>query len=547
MSPSALLTALMALPLTGSLLTIIFVRIPRAPARLRSLAGLPTVIGAAIALIAAWLLRGQSDWEAVIGGWSPISFTGLPLAMADFAPAAGIIIAWVTVYFLNGLESLAASPDERDSVAGALCVASLTLVAFANNFVALLVGLGLTDLCTAYAALRQQGSGRAAMIQLMLNGVSITALIFVAVIHAAGGNSLHRPLVRLGDSTAPLMALAVALRLNVVPFRALPSAWSDPQNSAGAVSGLLVLTRLPGLGITGLPGWFYALALVGGLLTLIIAALQAEARKDALVPAAVTAGAYLAGASAILNMPGVTAAATIAWLIGTALIGRPGPVDAPPWVKSVRRAMRGVGALCLIGLPPMVGLVGHAGVITAWTARGTDGWPFALAWIVCLVLMVYALLTIVFSSTGEAVHDVRPAQERHHLSAQLAREAIGGLSAGVPVLLFGVAPALLTAGSLAEVLGRHGALGWAGWAVAVAAGALLWRLESRWRPAIGPIREWTTRALDLSWFYSLLDGAIGRLRYPFSRAFDLLESDGTLLWAIIAVLLIVLISRPGGP
>ncbi|MCS6846800.1 MAG: hypothetical protein RMN52_03680 [Anaerolineae bacterium] len=547
MSPFVLLIALMASPLFGILLAAMLARPARLPASLRSLAWLPAAAGAGVALIAAWLLRGQPAWEAIVGNWSPISFTGLPLVLAGFAPSAGILIAWITLYFLDSLKPPDTALSERHPTASALIIPSLSLVAFANNLVTLLVGLGLTDLLTAYLALRRQDGERNALIRLTLNGFSVALLTLVVAMHAAGGNSLHLPLARLDPSTAPALALAIAMRLNFAPFRTSPSAWGDLRMAAGAVGGLLVLARLPALGVTRLPEWFYALALVSALLTLAIAILEAEHRGDSLAPAVATAGAYLAGASAVLAMPGVTAAATIAWLVGAALIGQPGMDDEPLLIERVRLVSRTAGALCLIGLPLTVGFVGQAGVVATWTERGVSGWLFALAWVVALALLIYVLLRIILDSTAGHAQQARLIPSGDRVDLPFVREVVGRLAALAPVLIFGVAPALLTAGSFTDALVRNGIAGWLGWIIAVAAGALLWWLEPRWRPAVHRIRGHAVGVLDLGWFYSLLGGAVARLRSPFSRAFTLLEGDGALLWAIIVALLIVLISRPGGP
>jgi hypothetical protein len=45
----------------------------------------------------------------------------------------------------------------------------------------------------------------------------------------------------------------------------------------------------------------------------------------------------------------------------------------------------------------------------------------------------------------------------------------------------------------------------------------------------------------------LFVGAAGRIRAPFTVVFDILESDGALVWAAIVALLAILVSRPGGP
>lgn len=541
--PFVLLIALTASPLLGILLAAAFAQPPCQTARLALPTRLPVIAGAGAALIAAWMLLGQTDWETVVGNWSPVSFTGLPLAMAGFAPSAGIIIAWTTLHFLHSLQLPNAAHPESHPAAPALLVASLTLVAFANNLVTLLVGLGLTDLLTAYWALRRRDNERNALIGLMLSGLSVALLTLVVAVHISAGNSPHLPLVRLDTSAATTLALAIALRLNFAPFRASPDVWGDLRTVSGAVGGLLALTRLPTLGITRLPEWFYGLALASALLTLLIALLRA----DALAPAVATVGAYLAGASAVLATPGATASATIAWLVGAALIGQPQFADAPLWAKRVRRAARAAGALCLIGAPLTAGFVGQAGVVATWTERGAGGWLFALAWGAVFAVMTYVLLKIVVSSADEQAQMVRFAAQPPRPSVWVAREAIGGLIALAPILTFGIAPALLTAGSLADALARNSAAGWASWSIAIIAGALLWRLEPRWRPAIRSTSDRAIDALELGWFYSLLSGAAARLRHPFGQVFALLESDGMLLWALIAVLLAVLIARPGGP
>ncbi len=545
--PFVLPIALTASPLLGILLAAAFAQPPCQTARLALPTRLPVIAGAGAALIAAWMLLGQADWETVVGNWSPVSFTGLPLAMAGFAPSAGIIIAWTTLYFLHSLQPPNAAHSESHRAAPALLVASLALVAFANNLVTLLVGLGLTDLLTAYWALRRQDNERNALIGLMLSGLSVALLTLVAAVHISAGNSPHLPLVRLDASAATTLALAIALRLNFAPFRTSSDVWGDLRTTAGAVGGLLVLTRLPTLGIARLPEWFYGLALASALLTLLIALLRAEDRANALAPAVATASAYLAGASAILATPGATAAATIAWLVGAALLGQPQFTDAPLSARRARYALRIAGALCLVGLPLTVGFVGQAGAVATWTEHSAGGWPFALAWSVVLAAMTYVLLKLVLSSADEQAQPVRSIAHPLRPSMWIAREAIGGLTALAPILIFGIAPALLTAGSLADALARNSAAGWASWSIAIIAGALLWRLEPRWRPAVRSISNRAIGALELGWCYSLLDGAVARLRQPFGQVFALLESDGMLLWAIIAVLLAVLIARPGGP
>jgi hypothetical protein len=51
----------------------------------------------------------------------------------------------------------------------------------------------------------------------------------------------------------------------------------------------------------------------------------------------------------------------------------------------------------------------------------------------------------------------------------------------------------------------------------------------------------------MGWLTGLFAGAAGRIRAPFARVFNILESDGALIWAAIVALLAILVSRPGVP
>ena len=547
-SPFVLLIVLMASPMLGILFAAIFAQSARIPSSLRSLAWLPAAIGAGAALISAWLLRGQPAWEAIVGNWSPVSFTGLPLALTGFVPTTAVLIAWTTLYFLDSLKLPDADPFQRHPVASALLIASLTTFALGNNLITLLIGLGLTDLLSAYLALRRQANERNTLIGLTLNGVSIALLTLVIAVHAAGGSSLYLPMTRLTPSVAPALALAIALRLGFAPFRTSADVWGDMGTTASAVGGLLLLIRLPTLGIAQLPAWFYGLALVSALLTLAIAILQAEEDAAASIPFVRTAGVYLAALSATPADVGVTAAAVIAWLIGSTLIAQTNTLQAESvLVERGRRAIRVVGALGLIGLPLTVGFIGQVGVVATWANRGPTGWLMILAWIASLALLVHLTLHIVFDTTRHEQQKHLAFEPTARLGQFALREVIGWLAATTPIVIFGVAPDLLGAGTLIEVVGRNGIVGWLGWIIAIAVGVLFWRLGPRWRPFTRGIRDHAIAVLDLGWLHSLLEGATARLRRPFGSVFTFLESEGALLWAIIVALLVVLISRPGGP
>jgi hypothetical protein len=539
-SAFVLLIGLMASPILGILFSALIAQSNRWQ-RLQALAWLPAAIGAALALVAAWALRGQS-LQTTIGNWSPVSFTGMPLLLQTSAPTMGVLLAWVTVYFMDSLRLPSAAPFEHHPAAPSLIIASLTVVALSGNFITLLVGLGLTDILSAYFALRRQKSVRDTLIAFVLNGLSLTLLLMILAVRYASGSSLQLSLLRLPETDAPIIALAMALRLGFLPFRPTPAFVFDLRGAASAIGGLLVLVRLPELGLTQLPLWFYALAIAGALVTLVIVALQR--RDDATFAAIATAGLYVAALSVSAGVPGVTAAGAMAWLLGCGLIA-PTRVRDTLLTARIRLGARALGGLCLIGLPLTVGFIGRSGA-TAWAGQELGGVLVAIAWLAVTAVLTALLMRFIWDEVP-TLPLKSSARDRAGVDVLFIRQALGWLAAALPLIVFGLAPGLLDAGNLGDAILRTGIIGWLTWIAGLAGGLAVWRWQPRWSPLAARVRERTVAVLDLGWLYGLLGGAGSRLSGPFARVFTFLESDGALVWAVILGLLLLLISRPGGP
>ena len=120
-------------------------------------------------------------------------------------------------------------------------------------------------------------------------------------------------------------------------------------------------------------------------------------------------------------------------------------------------------------------------------------------------------------------------------------------------MLLGVVVAALTIIGMGLMLGigdavtRNGLLGWLAWLLSLVGAAALWRFRPLWRRIVALPRATLASALSFDWLSELAYGAVARLQAPLPRVFSVLESDGALVWAMIIVLLLVLISRPGGP
>lgn len=535
-----LLATLLAAPILGIAITALLAGFDRWP-RIQSFAWLPAAIGAGIALLAAWLLLGK-PFETVIANWGPVSFTGVPLALTGWSSGAGIVIAWCAAKFAFMLALPSSKPIQQNPTAQALLIASLALVAFAGNLITLLVGMGITDILNCYYALRRRTFTRAALIHFTLNGLS-SALLFVTVtVHVAAGNGLTFPLEKFSPQAADMLALAVLLRLGAAPFRA-GGLWLPSMDFAGsAVAGLLLLARLPDLGIASFPLWFDALLVLSALLTLGMGALSGQ--PDEVRASAITGSLYLAAASMATGSAGIIAAAAIAWIAGATLIAINDASDG----KLGRRAgriMRGIGALVLIGFPLTVGSIGHAGGVSAWQDEGIAGALLILTYTLSAGILAYALIHCALRIDLEVDESIARRDELRR--SHFFRAIIAAVALVAPAVVFGIAPALIGAGDLLSAIGRMGVLGWLMWLASLGIGAALWQFEPRWAGWIEPRSEAISHGLSLDWLTSLFAGATRRIRAPFALVFDFLESDGALVWAAIIALLAILVSRPGGP
>lgn len=540
MPPFTLLATLLISSILGIALTALLAGFDRWP-RMQSLSWLPAVLGAGAALIAAWLLLNK-PFETVIANWGPVSLTGVPLALVGWPPGAGVLIAWCAVVLAYMLSLPSNRPMQHNPTSQALLISALALVAFAGNLITLLVGMGLVDVFNVYFALRRRAITRDALVHFTLNGLS-SALLFVAVtVHLASGNGLTFPLVKLSPQTASMLALAALLRLGAAPFRA-GGLWLPSMAYGGsAVAGLLLLARLPDLGITAFPLWFAALLVLSALLTLGMGPLSGQ--PEEVRAAAITGSLYLAAASMATGNAGVIAAAGIAWVAGATLIAINDATEGKLGRRAGRVA-RSIGALALAGFPLTAGMVGRAGIISAWQAKGLGGALLILGFTLAAGLLTYALIHCALRLDLEV--DDRTAQQDELRQPQFIRVIVATVALVAPIMIFGLAPAAIEAGDLPSAIGRVGVLGWLTWLLSLGLGWALWQFEPRWGGWLDERSDAIMQALSLDWLVSLFAGAIRRLRAPFTPIFDILEGDGALVWAAIIALLAILVSRPGGP
>jgi hypothetical protein len=523
----------MALPLSGVLAATLAAQV-RAP-RFRSLAWILVAVANGLALAAAWAARGI-PFETAVGGWTPVSMTGLPLILASDPPSAAIIIGLAAAQFAAGLR-----PEEREvrgrHTAAALLFASLAFVAFSNSLVALVVGVGLVDFLSAIAGFLRGREHRQVITDAMFHGASSALLVVALVLYATGDNSLYLPLARVPDRLMPFITVALALRFGLAPLRATAGQFHDAHwtSQASALAGIVCMIKLCALGAQEFRAWFFALALLTAMLALSMGVISA---RRGVLAASISAGMQsVVLVSALVGQPGVAAVAGLAWLLGIELLV-PSPFTPPARSHLLPQAGRLVGAACLIGAPLTAGFVARFGFATVWAGRDLYGAGLLLGAAVVQALLTLCVLRLLMDRTTRRADE--PAQGL----------APGLLGAGVLALhaaAFGILPDLAGAPPLAEMLSRQAPIGWILWLAPTVIGAVGWWLEAEWVRRFAPARQAVYGLLGLGWLHAILDGAMNRIGAPLARVFPVLESGSALMWLVVLLLIAVLVARPGGP
>ena len=529
----------MGLPLLGVLVAQILSQMPRS--QRFAWAALP--VFATLTLIAAWAAHSQ-PFEITFGNWSPVSVVGAPLILAGSLPATTILIAVAAAQLSTSLHPREAGLQSYHTTA-ALLFGALTLTALSNNLLTLFIGVGLVDILAALAGVQRDRDYRRVIANAMFNGASSALLVVVLALYHSQGNSLYIPLATLPERLMPFVTVSLALRFGLAPLRAVAGQYHDTHwtSEASVVAGMIVLSKVPALGAPGYRAWFFGLAL---LTVALVSAFGAVTRRRSILRASISSGGMgMAVCAAVLQQPGAIAVATLGWLIGSRLVAL-SPRDETVAARRAAEIGRVIGALCLAGLPLTAGFIGRAGAAAIWADRGLGGAVLVLAFALAQMLFTLCALRLAFAPTSPSTYNIQlPVAGPIRMSTALSIFVVTILS--LHVLVFGIVPTLAGALDLGDALSRNGLEGWAAWLIPVAAAVALWWFEARWAAFVDPLRQRVYNLFGLSWLHTILDGAMNRISLPLSRVFSILESGSALLWTIVILLIVLLVSRPGGP
>lgn len=514
-----LFAALLLLPVIGAVAHVVLGHLAP-PVRLARVAQSFILPAAALGAVLCALALFGSRAEIIVGGWMPVSLMGAPLLVSITPPAAALMIALACAQLARAVRSQ--GKTDVDIIAHALAFAALMLAIGAANMLALFVGMGLVKLFSLIAS-AQNAPDRAARQHIFRHAIfQVGSLLLLAIgflISIAGQSSLYFPLATASLRSGPFFALALMLQALSLPL--YPGAIA---NRFGRITTLVLLMRLLELDPALLTPGLTLAALLASVVILLRAAItpNASARRLSLQ----TGAMLLILLPHPADPPAWVAASAIAWLLSSELLEHPAPIA------------RLIGALGLFGVPFSAGLMARSGI--APVAAPAANIPAFILWCVAMALMAFGLFHL---ARGDA-------QPRARLLSGLAGSPSSLISFVVLALPLIAAGALLPALGLPDALTlvvRHGAAGWLGMAFAAGAGLVAAVLSPRWAGRAARPLDVARRALSFGWLEDILEGSANRVAAPFRAVFTFLESPGVLLWAIVAALLAVLISRPGGP
>jgi len=416
---------------------------------------------------------------------------------------------------------------------------------FATSFAALLVAWGATDVVLSVALARYGARGARRAGLALFSGSLATAALWAAPLLAQDeGASVFINLAHFSGSAAQLLRIAVVLRLGLVPLHIWRPIDLDTEPAQlipllviPTLLGFDLLTHLPTL-TAGLPSILFALSALTALVGGFVAWSETDERLSlAGVMVAQTGLAVLAVANAGQQAVAIVTAAAIAWALGITLFALP-----PGW--SGRYFWRGLPSLLalvsLVGLPSTLGFVVR---FTAYSGLEAD----LLALVVAMLgelFLVAAMIRLWFWAEPRPLPG-RWLEAPYLLVFGLAVAALFWLGLS-PELFVGRGQDTALPG-LREMLEQGGVAGWAGWALPLVAGVMLFlvgeglrqRLEGGWR-GLGAL-------LKLEWVYGLFYLFLRQLAHLLRGISSVVEGEGALLWTMVILLIVLLYLNGGAP
>lgn len=506
----------------------------------------PVLVGAALlTLLSVAALFFWLPASTTVSVWAPARLfpAGLALTVTPLRWLLAVCLAALLV--AAALTSLARPGGPRVTARGSMLLLTFCGLAavLADNVVTLIMawaGLDFIYFLILILVARGEGVQPQAVLHLTFNSLGTLALTAAAL---AGPITSLSGLMAL-PQTALLTTGAAALRLGLFPFHlGLPV-------EVGVRQGLGVLLRLvPPLvafaavaevAQAGFPEPVRPWLTVFGVLAMLVGAAQlwlSDTPQQGLtfIVIAQSGLALLVGLWAGPHAPLAVTLQGGALVLGGGLLFLANGYDDRQrlWV-----ALSGVGAAALLGAPLTAGWAGGAALYEAWLTSGDWRWWLALAGVFAAQAVLAGGLWRVLFWPGDSAEGGLWGRNSYGAGLGL----LVALALGLGLGLSAIADWSATSAAKSWQLGAPENLLAAALAVgAAAAGFGLWRFERLTRPGTETASNWLSSLLRLDWLYRLAWGVVRLVETVAFNVAAVLEGEGALLWALAAVLAVVLV------
>jgi hypothetical protein len=503
-----------------------------------------------ISLALAWALPFNTNIELLIGEWSPISVTHIPLTISVTYEGAILFITLLTVLTYRAL--INSNPID---IFDTIYTASLCAAALSNTFLTLIVMIGIADLVLILSQLRQistqtTGATLQKFSPAIINCISL-AIIFIAIIgYVVSANSLYFPLAEIDDRTCNIILFAALLRFLPLPFNV--SSHTVQYSSFGGFIILMHLTKLITFNLnTQLVALFIGLACV----LLLMSGLYTQRNQSF---ASMKIGALsLFAITLIYKQPLIVAFSGSAWLLSTELLASRITAANSLARRKLRLGLliaRAVGGLCLIGFPFTIGFISFAGLPNALMSRPYSYWLIGFCFF-AQSLLVFNILRLMSFRSFRQSHNSEIANP-HSIALQRVSISLALTIMVLPILIWGISPSMSASMNVFTIIAQQELIGWSLWILSIGVGIVFWMIEIKLRQTFSAqniswgnlvFRNQFANFVGLNWLGELCTGALAILGRPFRYFYDLFESDGSLIWAIIIVLLVILVAQRPSP
>jgi formate hydrogenlyase subunit 3/multisubunit Na+/H+ antiporter MnhD subunit len=519
--------------------------------RFRYVAVIP--IGATLGALFTWLIVAfRLPANAMLSNWPTTQlFTiALRLEVDGLTWLYGVGILAITLGTL--LTGLARTGGRRVGTRGVVLLMALTglLAVSAENLVTRILAWMALDIVYIVALLiwaEGDGLEPQAVLNLSFNTVGTLLTMGAALLISRASDTLSLRETTLSSQATLLVTLAAVFRLGLFPLHlGLPTeinlrpGLGTMLRLLPAAAALEMLSRLAAFGFDPtLRPWLT----VFGLAAVLVGATQLWGGSDprrgmAYVIIAQSGVALLAGLWAGANGAQALTAQGLALVLGGALVFLShGHDERLPWLSAIPV----LGAVVMMGAPFTVGFLGIGTLYNGLLSAGGWAWVIFLLLFVMQGLLFGGLLYTCFAP-GFPLKDDPMLVAAHWagLGFITLLSVVMAVFSGLLSVSVGQLPAGLMGfsniGSVWAVLSVIGTLG---------LGLGLWRFENYARAQTERL-AWTLAILHrLDWLYRLIWGLINGLSLITQNIAAVLEGEGAVLWALVAVLLLGLLFRAG--